>query len=44
MPKQYFDGEIAKAPRIQKMIDYLFAELPVIEADRVLLFLDGGRV
>ncbi len=34
MPKQYFDGEIAKAPRIQKMIDYLFAELPVIEADR----------
>ena len=34
MPKQYYDGEIAKSPRIQKLIDHLFEHMPVIEADR----------
>lgn len=43
MPKQYFDGEIAKSPRIQKMIDYLFAELPVIEADRAEIVTESYR-
>ena len=43
MPKQYFDGEIAKSPRIQQMIDYLFADLPVIEADRAEIVTDSYK-
>ncbi len=34
MPKQYYDGEIEKSPRIPKLIEHLFANMPVIEADR----------
>lgn len=43
MPKQYFDGEIEKSPRISKMIDYLFAEMPVIEADRAEIVTESYR-
>lgn len=43
MPKQYFDGEIAKSPRIPKMIEYLFAEMPVIEADRAEIVTESYR-
>ena len=43
MPKTYFDGEIAKSPRIPKLIDYLFAEMPVIEADRAEIVTESYR-
>lgn len=32
--KRYHDSEIAKSPRIQKLIEHLYAKLPEIEADR----------
>ncbi len=31
--KQYYDEPIAKSPRIQKLVDDLYADMPVIEAD-----------
>lgn len=43
MPKQYYDGEIAKSPRIQKLIDHLFANMPVIEADRAEIVTESYR-
>ena len=43
MPKQYYDGEIAKSPRISKLIDHLFAEMPVIEADRAEIVTESYR-
>ena len=43
MPKQYFDREIAKSPRIQKLIDHLFANMPVIEADRAEIVTESYR-
>lgn len=43
MPKQFFDGEIEKSPRISKLIEDLFAEMPVIEADRVEIVTESYR-
>ena len=43
MPKQYYDGEIEKSPRIPKLIEYLFAEMPVIEADRAEIVTESYR-
>jgi formate C-acetyltransferase len=43
MPKQYFDGEIEKSPRIDKLIADLFAEMPVIEADRAEIVTESYR-
>lgn len=43
MPKRYFDGEIAKSPRIPQMIEYLFAKMPVIEADRAEIVTESYR-
>ncbi len=34
MAKQLFDGEIEMSPRIPRLIEHLFANMPVIEADR----------
>lgn len=31
---KFYDGEIKKSPRIQKLVDHLYEKLPVIEADR----------
>ena len=31
---KFYDGEIKKSPRIQKLIDHLYEKLPEIEADR----------
>jgi len=33
MPR-FYDGDIQKSPRIQKLIDHLYAKMPEIEADR----------
>lgn len=35
--KKYYDGEIAKSPRIQKLYDHLFEKMPEIEADRAVI-------
>ena len=43
MPKQYYDGEIAKSPRISRLIDNLFADMPVIEADRAEIVTESYR-
>lgn len=43
MSKQYFDGEIEKSPRIPKLIDHLFAQMPVIEADRAEIVTESYR-
>jgi len=38
---KYNDGEIVKSPRITKLIDALYANMPVIEADRALLITES---
>lgn len=43
MSKQYFDGELEKSPRIPKLIDHLFAQMPVIEADRAEIVTESYR-
>lgn len=43
MSKQFFDGEIEKSPRIPKLIEHLFAEMPVIEADRAEIVTESYR-
>lgn len=43
MPKQFYDGEIAKSPRISKLIEDLFAKMPVIEADRAEIVTESYR-
>lgn len=35
--KKYYDSEIAKSSRIPKLIEHLYAKLPVIEADRAVI-------
>lgn len=35
--KKYYDSEIAKSSRIPKLIEHLYAKLPVIEADRAII-------
>ena len=32
--KKFYDGDIAKSPRIQKLYDHLFEKMPEVEADR----------
>lgn len=34
---KYYDSEIAKSSRIPKLIEHLYAKLPVIEADRAVI-------
>ena len=35
--KKFYDGDIAKSPRIQKLYDHLFEKMPEIEADRAVI-------
>lgn len=35
--KTFYDGEIAKSPRIQRLIDHLYENMPVIEASRAVI-------
>lgn len=39
--KKFYDGDIEKSPRIQKLIDHLYAKMPVIEADRAVLLTES---
>lgn len=39
--KAYFDEEITKSPRIAKLVDALFEQLPEIEADRAVLLTES---
>ncbi len=38
---KYYDGDIAKSPRITKLIEALYAKMPEIEADRALLLTES---
>lgn len=38
---KYYDGEIVKSLRIGKLIDHLYAKMPVIEADRAVLLTES---
>ena len=35
--KKFYDGNIAKSPRIQKLYDHLFEKMPEVEADRAVI-------
>ena len=35
--KKFYDGDIAKCPRIQKLYDHLFEKMPEVEADRAVI-------
>lgn len=35
--KTFYDGEIAKSPRIQRLIDHLYENMPVIESSRAVI-------
>ena len=39
----YYSEDIAKSPRIQKLIDHLYAKLPVVEADRAVLLTESYK-
>lgn len=41
--KTFFDGEIAKSPRIQRLIDHLYENMPVIEADRAVILTESYK-
>lgn len=38
---EYYTGEIEKSPRIQKLVDHLFKQMPQIEADRAVLLTES---
>ncbi len=38
---QYYDGEITKSPRIQRLVEHLFENMPQIEADRAVLLTES---
>lgn len=40
---QYFDGEIEKSARIPKLIEHLYANMPVIEADRAVILTESYK-
>ena len=39
--KTYDNSEIAKSPRIPRLIDHLFAKMPVIESARAVLLTES---
>lgn len=41
--KRFFGGEIEKSPRIQRLIEHLYAKMPEIEADRAVLLTESYR-
>ena len=40
---KYYSEHIQKSPRIQRLIDHLFAKLPVVEADRAVLLTESYK-
>ena len=40
---KFYDEDIEKSPRIQKLIDHLYEKLPVIEADRAVLLTESYK-
>lgn len=40
---EYYDGEIPKSPRIPRLVEHLFANMPQIEADRAVLLTESYR-
>ena len=41
--KTFYDGEIAKSPRIQRLIDHLYENMPVIEAYRAVILTESYK-
>ena len=41
--KTFYDGEIAKSPRIQRLIDHLYENMPVIEANRAVTLTESYK-
>lgn len=40
---KFYEDDIEKSPRIQKLIDHLYEKLPVIEADRAVLLTESYK-
>ena len=40
---KYYDGDVEKRPRIQKLIDDLYDHMPVIEADRAVFLTESYK-
>ena len=41
--KTFYDDEIAKSPRIQRLIDHLYENMPVIEANRAVILTESYK-
>ena len=41
--KTFYDGEIAKSPRIQRLIYHLYENMPVIEANRAVILTESYK-
>lgn len=41
--RHFYDGDIKKSPRIQRLIDHLYAKMPEIEADRAVILTESYR-
>ena len=41
--RHFYDGDIQKSPRIQRLIDHLYAKMPEIEADRAVILTESYR-
>ena len=40
---RFYDEDIKKSPRIDRLISHLYAKMPVIEADRAVLLTESYR-
>lgn len=40
---KFYDGDIEKSPRIPKLIEHLYANMPVIEADRAVIVTESYK-
>ncbi len=40
---KYYDGDVEKRPRIQKLIDDLYDHMPEIEADRAVILTESYK-
>ena len=41
--KDVFYGDIEKSPRIPRLVEHLYAKMPVIEADRALIVTESYK-
>lgn len=41
--RHFHDEDIQKSPRIQRLIDHLYAKMPEIEADRAVILTESYR-